>query len=968
MIRPRAILPRVPNDPRDSSADCGNCPLGGRRAELGLKPRDWRPVPSELRDTAVLVVGEAPGAEEVKMEPPQPLIGASWFEFRRSLTPLGKDRVHLSIANTICCMPPGASGGGWERLQRSIDVRNREIKRETPDLEEPDYLLKPEVCCRPRLLNEAKRYPNLILLGGKSLRAFATGSILEKQGAPLKVGLLEGTAKDGSSVPSTVTVALADGTPWPRLAHAWRVMPLLHPAFVLRLKRWREFFGIGLARAFRFFEDRLNWREPIVIRAPHRVNAYEMAERIRALHHAKRGSFVVIDVESNYHPQPWGNQENRCRLTGECSRGCVRQSFMEQKLRCVGVGDADVSFTFHLLSVDGETEFFTASERAMILGALRDLWLDPQVLKVGHNFVHAEVLSLSRPEYLGCEPVNYRDSMLDAQFVDSELLLNLQTRVLMYEDSPAWKGDIRENPRSDDELGDYNGIDVCLNARIAPKQWEVVRHRRQEQLVPYAHLVAQMCTNMHRMGLLVDQPRRARWETQLQGEIAKWAGRARELADDPHFNPNSPPQVGKLLFDRFGLEPQEWSDKTGEPSADDDTLVHIYGQQLKPGDPLRDLVRAVRFVRKPVKMFGTYVRPCRPRWMEGGWVWEDGALHAEWRATGAKSGRIAAGDPVSPQTIPGKPPYNLRSMFKPRPGHIFVSCDLDQVELRIFVALSRALGYIEMFRNKWDPHGYVAERAFKHRYTQAPGYVDPRTGKKPKKGSIADRLRDLVKRVVYGLAYGAGVPTLHAQIVSAEDDRGELIYADADQAETQLVYDEIHAFAPQFKAWSEQTMRDWAHYGFVYEPVLGRRRDGADSRGGDEDEVEAGSRELLNHPIQGSAASLMALMLEKIVQRYPWGFAGPYTGIALQTHDSYSLEVPIARAIEVRDALSEDMTMDHPALPGVHITAEAGIESRYGMFYCPYCQGNFDEVMEQFGEKVCKCGWAAEERAWDVAT
>ena len=894
---------------------------------------------------------------------PSRLANAKWVY---CLSVDGPESFATTTAVVHNCQPPG---NRFDRMTRKIDARNREIKRETPHGVEPDYLISPVEACRPRLIAEALRYQNLILLGGKALRAFATGNVMERHGGATKVGLL---------VDGATTIELDDGEAWPALQRVWKAMPLLHPSFVMQTKRYRGFFKTGIGRAFRFFEDRMAWRKPIVIRDKIRVTA----AAIRNYHASRVGSFVEIDIETNYHPPPPSalfddpftvskkrqnkvSEKNYCRLQGECSRGCVRQTFLEQKIRCIGIGDPDMGFVVALLGIDGETKFYSPHEEKEIIDALRDLWVDPRVLKTFHNGVWAEILACARPEYFDCEPVNYRDTMLDAQLVDSEMPLNLQTRVLLFEDAPAWKGDTRTNPGSDSALHEYNAEDVVLGARLAVHQWPIVRARRQEQLVEHSHRVAGMCSDMHRLGLRIDQKCRARWEIQLRNEIEKWTERARELTGKSDFNPNSAPQCSKLLFDEMGFTPVDGkvSDKTGIPSADDDVLIEIYGKQLAKGDPRRDIIRAIRFTRKPKKMFGTYCKPLRPRWMEGGWVWEDGRLHAEARAAGTKSGRISMGDPVSPQTFPSAAPYNMRSMIVPHPGHVFVSCDLDQAELRSVAAQSGCTNYLEVFRKKWDPHGLMSETAFKHRYTGDAGYADPRTGKKPKKGSVAERLRVNTKTVVFSSTYGAFVPTVHARVVCAEDERGELIFADADMAETALIHKAwIEDFAPEIPRWWKSITDFWKREGFVAEPVLGRRRDFLDSSGwrDNNDDYEIESSELYNHPVQGSIASLCALILERIAPRFPLNFAGPFTGIVLQTHDSYMVEVPIAIAEECRVFLEQAMTISHPSLPGVDFTCESDISARYGPVKCPYCQGDIDAVMEQFGAKVCKCGYAAD--------
>lgn len=937
-------------DPRRDGAKCGDCPLGGRRHELDL-PGEWNPVRSELKPGLFLALAEAPGGDEERDG--IPMIGPSGDLLMRTMHRLGFPRTHYSIANVIACRPPG------NELKRLLFKIRSYNKRHAND---PDFVPMPTPmeACRPRLMNELHQFSNVVLIGGTAARAFLGEQVAvdDFRGAPLTIA--EVPTDDGP------VLVLCDGDQLPPGArYAWKVLPTYHAAHVLRTKRLMPVFAVDLGRAVRHFTGALSWKAPHVIikPTPRELRSYLFSGR----------AFYEIDIESEWHPSPGSTKSNRCKLTGRCRDGCVMQSPLEQRIRCIGFADesASVSFVVPLLSVDGVTKFYTDEEEKEILAIIREWWIAAHILKVGWNQGYYDTLALSRLEYLNAEPVNYIDGIMLARLEDSELPKDLGFRASLRMDVPPWKaGDVRGMPRNDQELWTYNGFDNVITAAVVPDVYRNVVARDQHHLIYWDHLVQLMCRNLHRMGLRVDQAERQRWETKLTQDMEEWTTRFHRAIGRTDVSPTSPDQVRQLLYGEWGLdaaldEKKDYSENTGEPSTGDEVLVKLYVHPLVSKEQ-REAIRCLRHVRKAQKMKSVAV-VCRPRWMRnadgsygGGWTMPDGRLRVNWSAHAPNSGRVSSSDPMNFQNI-SQAPYNMRSMFVPEPGHCFVSCDLDQIELKVVVAIAQALQYIQMFRDKWDPHGYVAEMAFGDRYRKATGYVDPRTGEKPKKGSVCSRLRDLVKRIVYGALYKATDETVHGIIVSAEDSNGELIDADRELPETRLIIKAWLAMAPEIQGnyWA-RTTQFWKTYGYVREPVLGRRRDCADSRGARSDE-DLEVNEIVNSVVQPAAASLMAKILEKILKKYFWGFAGPNTGIVLQTHDSYTLEVPIEIAEQVRDDLQEYMTFYDPALPNVKITAEADITLRYQPNYCAYCGGDTDRGMLRWYSnkpgkvKVCVC-------------
>jgi|APSaa5957512622_1039677.scaffolds.fasta_scaffold268720_2 hypothetical protein len=74
----------------------------------------------------------------------------------------------------------------------------------------------------------------------------------------------------------------------------------------------------------------------------------------------------------------------------------------------------------------------------------------------------------------------------------------------------------------------------------------------------------------------------------------------------------------------------------------------------------------------------------------------------------------------------------------------------------------------------------------------------------------------------------------------------------------------------------------------------------------------------------------MNLAMLKVVEEIPFGHWGPGTGLFGQFHDALALIVPEREAVEVARLLSQVMSQEAPALPGMIFTAEADIGDRLG--------------------------------------
>jgi len=196
----------------------------------------------------------------------------------------------------------------------------------------------------------------------------------------------------------------------------------------------------------------------------------------------------------------------------------------------------------------------------------------------------------------------------------------------------------------------------------------------------------------------------------------------------PEFNPNSPPQLGDVLFKELKYPVIRVTDKDN-PSTDGDTL-----NELKTlggdDDPFLDALLEYREISK---MHGTFVK---------GWMSRldlDFMLHPSLNNTGTKTGRLASSNPNG-QQVPRGP--IIRSLVKARPGDYCAAGDLSQAEFRVAAVMSKDPILEAEMRAGKDFHTTTANVVFGKRYRREP---DP-----DKKNEMRARAKMANFKILYG--------------------------------------------------------------------------------------------------------------------------------------------------------------------------------------------------------------------------
>ncbi len=337
------------------------------------------------------------------------------------------------------------------------------------------------------------------------------------------------------------------------------------------------------------------------------------------------------------------------------------------------------------------------------------------------------------------------------------------------------------------------------------------------------------------------------------------------------FNPDSPKQLGEVLFDKLGL-PVIKRTKTAR-STDAEVLERLAAESEHP------LPLLLLEYRELTKLLGTYVHPL-PSYLAR----STGRLHTSFHQTGAATGRLSSSDP-NIQNIPIRTEAGreIRRAFRAGPERLLVTADYSQVELRMLAHFSADEELARAFREGLDIHAYVASQIFDVELPE----VDPQQ-------------RRVAKTVNFGIVYGQSAFGLARTLRIPQREAASFISAYKER------YTGLERFLQQCIAEAEEN-------GYVT-TILGRRRGIEEIRSRNRNLRQLGERLAINTVIQGSAADLIKVAMVQLQERLE--SEHPESRLLIQVHDELVLEAPAASAQAVLhttvDVMSGALTLSVP--------------------------------------------------------
>lgn len=540
-----------------------------------------------------------------------------------------------------------------------------------------------------------------------------------------------------------------------------------------------------------------------------------------------------------------------------------------------------------LFGEPGETrEPIHQLDKTTTLARLKTLLEDPSVLKVVQNGKYDIAVMARR----GVQVAPYDDTMLISYVLEGGLhghgMDDLARLHLGHDPIPFKKvAGTGKSQKSFKHVAlepatQYAAEDADVTLRL----WRLLKPRlaREGLSTVYETLERPMPTvlaEMERAGVRIDPERLKRLSSEFGLRMAELEAKAHEIAGRP-FNIGSPRQIGDILFGELNL-PGGKKTASGQWGTDASVLEELA--------LTHDLPRVLLDWRQLSKLKGTYtdalIAAADPK---------TDRVHTSYQLAAASTGRLASSDP-NLQNIPIRTETGreIRQAFIASPGHVLISADYSQIELRLLAHIGDIPELKRAFKAGLDIHAATASEMF--------GV--------PVEG-MPSETRRRAKAINFGIVYGISAFGLAAQLGIDQGEAGAYI----------KTYFERF---PGIRAYMDKTKAEVRQTGFV-STVFGRRihipailsKSGA--------ERQFGERAAINAPIQGAAADI----IRRAMIRMPNALAqaGLKTRMLLQVHDELVFEAPEAEAEHAIRLVKR--VMETAADPAVALTVPLVVDAR----------------------------------------
>ena len=527
--------------------------------------------------------------------------------------------------------------------------------------------------------------------------------------------------------------------------------------------------------------------------------------------------------------------------------------------------------------------FATAPGRAWYVTAdmidiFRPLFADPSKTFVGHNVKFDRSVLLRSGIGFASTP---RDTMLEHYCLDAAArhgMDALSERYLGYRPIPI-TALIGERERGKEQLSmaalkpeevrDYAAEDADVTLRLDDALRPIAGNISEKaaakgmprMLDDVEEPLVKILIDMEREGVKIDVEALREYGKALDRDILALLRDIHAYAD-PGFNPDSPKQLGALLFERLGLQGGKKT-ASGQYSTDEKTL-----SKLIDAHPI---VAKVLEYRACAKLKSTYVDKL-PTLID-----ENSRVHTTYAQAFTETGRLSSSDP-NLQNIPIRTERGklIRKAFVARDErHAIVSADYSQIELRLMAAFSKDEAMMTAFRNGEDIHRDTASRV----YDIMPAFVTPEQ-------------RSKCKMVNFGIIYGISAFGLSQRLKVPRKEAADLI-------ET---YFKLY---PKIKEYMESAIAAAREKGYA-ETVLGRRRTLRDINSRNATARAGAERDAINTPIQGSAADLIKVAMVKVDRAIK--AEGLRSKMVLQIHDELVFDAPLDEVERLKEIVRREMT------------------------------------------------------------
>lgn len=343
-------------------------------------------------------------------------------------------------------------------------------------------------------------------------------------------------------------------------------------------------------------------------------------------------------------------------------------------------------------------------------------------------------------------------------------------------------------------------------------------------------------------------------------------GRIRELEQEIYalagesFNILSPKQLGTILFEKLHL-PFGKKTKTGYSTS------AAVLEKLQEEEPI---ARLVLEYRQLTKLKSTYADGL------ANYISADGRIHGKFNQTITATGRISSTEP-NLQNIPVRMELGrqIRKVFVPKEGCIFVDADYSQIELRVLAHMSGDENLIAAYRQAEDIHRITASQVFHTPLSEVTG-----------------EQRSNAKAVNFGIIYGISSFGLSQGLSITRKEAEGYIH-------------QYFAAYPKIKNFLDGLVDTGREKGCVY-TLFHRKRPIPELSSSNFMQRSFGERVAMNSPIQGTAADIIKIAMIRVERRLKE--EGLKSRLVLQIHDELLIETELDEKEKVCSILEEEMS------------------------------------------------------------
>jgi DNA polymerase-1 len=529
---------------------------------------------------------------------------------------------------------------------------------------------------------------------------------------------------------------------------------------------------------------------------------------------------------------------------------------------------------------------------SVVLARLKPLLEDPAVLKIGHNFKYDWVMF----DKAGIDVAPVDDTMVisfdldagrsfghgleelaklhfDHECISFKQLCGTGQKQITFDKVPL--GPATEYAGED--------ADICLRLwqrlkpRLASENVARVYERVDKPLVS-------VIGRMERRGIRVDRDYLARLSAEFSKDIQALEEQIYTAACGP-FTIGSPQQLGDVLYGRLGLKGGR-KGKSGHYSTDVNELERLAAEGV-------DCARLVLDWRQLTKLRSTYTDALQAVINP-----ETGRVHTSFSLTGAQTGRLSSNDP-NLQNIPIRTEAGrkIRDAFVADPGHVLLSADYSQIELRLAAHMADVPQLKEAFQQGHDVHAITAQEVF--------GTVDRETRNKAKTINFAI----LYGSSAWGIASRMGLP----------------------REEGKAIVDRYFERFPGIRGFMHSTLAFAREHGFT-KTLFGRKTHFEPNIRSPNPSIRAGAeRAAMNAPIQGTSADIIKRAMARMDAALERAGLSDVK-MLLQVHDELVFEVPDGKEEQAAEVIKRVMaTAAEPAMTlDVPLDVEVGWGVNWG--------------------------------------